>query len=96
MKSSEERADMSRRSFLAASGELHLETDDVAAAITRLTAEEALAHPAVELFYERARASSGEFVVTDANASLVSEVCRRLDGVPLALELAATQVGSPE
>ena len=59
-----------------------------------ITAAEALAHPAVELFYERARASSGEFAITDANAPLVCEVCRRLDGVPLALELAAAQIGT--
>jgi predicted ATPase/DNA-binding winged helix-turn-helix (wHTH) protein len=59
-----------------------------------ITAAEALANPAVELFYERARASIGDFEITDANAPVVCEVCRRLDGVPLALELAAAQVGT--
>jgi predicted ATPase/class 3 adenylate cyclase len=47
---------------------------------------------AVELFAERARAAAGDFLVTDENAETVAEICRRLDGLPLAIELAAPRV----
>lgn len=47
---------------------------------------------AVELFVDRARASDDRFALTNENAPLVSEICRRLDGIPLAVELAAARV----
>ncbi|MDQ2691395.1 MAG: tetratricopeptide repeat protein, partial [Chloroflexota bacterium] len=47
---------------------------------------------AVQLFVERARASSPKFELTKDNASAVAEICRRLDGLPLALELAAARI----
>ena len=53
---------------------------------------------AVSLFVERARSAAGSFELTDVNQAAVAEVCRRLDGLPLAIELAAvrTRVLSPE
>jgi predicted ATPase/DNA-binding winged helix-turn-helix (wHTH) protein len=56
------------------------------------TAEAALSHSAVQLFVERASANSYDFEFGDANAPDVSAICRRLDGMPLALELAAARV----
>lgn len=50
--------------------------------------------PAVELFVRRAAAVAEGFTVTADNAQVVAEICRRLDGVPLALELAATRMRS--
>ncbi len=49
---------------------------------------------AVQLFVERARAHDSAFVVEEATAQLVASVCRRLDGVPLAIELAAARLTS--
>jgi predicted ATPase len=46
----------------------------------------------VRLFSERARATSAEFSVTQENEEAVAEICSRLEGLPLAIELAASRV----
>jgi predicted ATPase len=53
---------------------------------------EVLSYPAVVLFRERARAVNPAFEVTADNAHAIAEVCRRLDGLPLAIELAAARI----
>lgn len=57
-----------------------------------LSASGALDFPAVQLFIDRVTATSDGFALTDADAPVVAEICRRLDGIPLALELAAVRV----
>jgi predicted ATPase/DNA-binding winged helix-turn-helix (wHTH) protein len=52
----------------------------------------ALSYPAVQLFVERASAAAAAFELSDSNAGQVAEICRRLDGNPLAIEFAAARV----
>jgi len=58
------------------------------------TAEDLAASDAVRLFAERARLHDAGFVLDAAAAPLVATICRRLDGIPLALELAAARLSS--
>jgi predicted ATPase len=59
-----------------------------------LTAMEVLRYPAAQLFMERAAASGYSAALSDIDAPIVARICRRLDGVALAIELAASRVGS--
>src|SRR5690606_27969748 len=59
---------------------------------TRLTLEEAMAHDAVRLFVDRADDVSHGFVLDEENVEAVVEVCRRVDGLPLSIELVAARV----
>ncbi|MFD2265070.1 ATP-binding protein [Lacibacterium aquatile] len=57
-----------------------------------MSADQARRYSAVELFIERASAGLGGYNLSDADAPLVAEICRRLDGIALAIELAAGQL----
>jgi predicted ATPase/DNA-binding SARP family transcriptional activator len=58
------------------------------------TVAELASCPAVELFADRAAIVADGFAVTEHNARTVASICRRLDGLPLAIELAAARMGS--
>jgi DNA-binding winged helix-turn-helix (wHTH) protein len=58
-----------------------------------LTATEALRYPAAQLFMERAAASGYGAALSDIDARIAAQICRRLDGIALAIELAASRVG---
>ena len=57
-----------------------------------LTAAAALTFPAIQLFVERAAASGARLDLSDEDAAIVASICRKLDGVALAIELAAGRV----
>jgi predicted ATPase/DNA-binding winged helix-turn-helix (wHTH) protein len=57
-------------------------------------ADVVLRYPAVQLFVERVMARGGNFVLNDDEAPFVADMCRRLEGVPLAIELAAGPVAA--
>lgn len=54
-----------------------------------LSAQEARTYPAVEMFEERAACALGGYQISDVDAPYIAEICRRLDGIALAIELAA-------
>jgi predicted ATPase/class 3 adenylate cyclase len=65
---------------------------DVPPRSTSLTAARAMDYSAVHLFVERAASALGRFSLTDETAPIVAAICHRLDGIPLAIELAAPRL----
>jgi len=61
-------------------------------ASSSLNAKESLTYPAIQLFVERATDRLESFKLSDGDAPMVAEICRRLDGLALAIEFAATRI----
>ncbi|WP_085729320.1 winged helix-turn-helix domain-containing protein [Pseudomonas sp. R37(2017)] len=83
------------RESLRAEGEFvqRLESLDCPPPIAVLDRAQAMTFSALQLFVERAMASHDSFELTDNELPLLIDICHRLDGIPLAIELAAAQVG---
>jgi len=80
------------REPLGITGESLLSIAPLSQPMPGVTAQEAVGFPAVRLFAERAAAVSPGFEVDDESAALVIDIVRRLDGLPLAIELAAARL----
>ncbi len=82
------------REPLRAEGEViyRLPPLEIPSASVGLTAKDALTYSAVQLFVERVSFSLGQFELSDVDAPVVADICRRLDGIALAIELAAGRV----
>ena len=82
------------REALGISGEevFHMQALSVPPESDTMTAEEMVQYGAVALFVARARAAQKSFALTDQNARIVADIVRRLDGIALAIELAAPRI----
>ncbi|MFV9507896.1 MAG: LuxR C-terminal-related transcriptional regulator, partial [Oscillochloridaceae bacterium umkhey_bin13] len=81
------------RAALRIAGEQEYAVRPLALPLTaNLSTDEAMRTPSVKLFVQRAQLARPHFTLTEANLAAVVQICRRLDGLPLALELAAARV----
>jgi predicted ATPase/class 3 adenylate cyclase len=89
----------SSRDALGATGEVTYRLPSLplpdAATTATLTAARAMQYAAIALFVDRTLAVDARFALTDENAPVVADICRRLDGIALAIELAASRVTVP-
>ncbi|SEE74221.1 Predicted ATPase [Rhizobiales bacterium GAS191] len=82
------------REPLSVDGEhlVHLRPMEIPLLSSALSAAEALKFPAIQLFVERAANILGEFRLRNADVPTVIDICRKLDGMPLAIEVAAASI----
>ena len=80
------------REPLAVPGERQFQLGPLATPPADATVDQLVSSPAVQLFVDRARAAARGFDVDDTNAADIGLLCQRLDGIPLAIELAAARV----
>jgi predicted ATPase len=81
------------RAPLRLQGEQELPVPPLSLPAATITSASAIADTeAARLFVQRARASRPDFTISDANAAEIAAICRRLDGLPLAIELAAARI----
>jgi predicted ATPase/class 3 adenylate cyclase len=87
------RALVTSRAALHVSGEQELEVPPMALPDGQdLSPDRLTEYESVALFEQRARGVDPDFAVTEGNAATVAEICRRLEGLPLAIELAASRI----
>ena len=70
----------------------HVQSLEFPPVLPGLGAAEALEYPAIQLFVERAVNALGEFTLRNVDVPTVVDICRKLDGIPLAIELAASSI----
>jgi len=80
------------RQALGVSGEVVHQVPGLTVPGVEMSHEEFMASEAVELFVDRAKERKGNFSLTIETSAAVAQICRRLDGIPLAVELAAARV----
>jgi predicted ATPase len=80
------------REALNLAGETVYQVPTLIAPVPLATAAELMRYESVRLFVARAKGVKTDFALTEQNASAISQICTRLDGIPLALELAAARV----
>jgi len=82
------------RQHLLVEGEREYQLSPLPTAVEARTPEALLSVPSVALFVDRAQAVQPDFQITPRNASVVASLCEILEGLPLAIELAAARIGS--
>ncbi len=80
------------RRMLNVPGEHVLAIDPLPLPRTGMDAAEAVATPSLALFLDRARGARADFALTDDNRTALIELCRALEGLPLAIEIAASRI----
>jgi predicted ATPase/DNA-binding SARP family transcriptional activator len=82
------------RESLAVEGEASYRVPSLSMPKGKQDLDQLAGNESIRLFHDRARLSASEFSLTEENLPIVSEICRRLDGIPLAIELAAARVNT--